>query len=348
MSAHRSFYEYNTKEAPLVSIVIPVYNVKPYLAQCLESVIHQSYHNIEIIIIDDGSTDGSGLLCDQYAKGDDRIHVIHTENRGLASARNNGLEKCRGSYLMFADSDDWIEAHTVSTLIEAAKKDHADIVTAEIAHEYVGKAQYPKRGGDARIIHGDEILDFYGNGRISNLVWNKLYRAECFSDIRFPDGHTYEDVAVTWRIMTRLAKMNGTAVVLPAVLFHYRMRKSGITHIKSYSNILDAWTAFHEVYESLPEYQQKRLPSCFFTIGQMWTHYYGFSKKEKDAASGLVREMCGFSKKHFHQVMGGTYPIKIKAVCLISQSRAPFLMWFCFWCGKLRQIIRNDRVKLYP
>ena len=349
MNDQKTFYEKrDTEEAPLVSIIIPVYNVKSYLAQCLESVIHQSYRNIEIILIDDGSTDGSGVICDQYAKDDDRIRVIHKENKGLASARNTGLEKCRGCYLLFADSDDWIEPHAVSTLVEAARGSNADVVTAEMAHEYVGKPQYSLRESVAQIIHGNEILAFYGNGRISNMAWDKLYRAECFADIRFPDGHNYEDVATTWKIMMNLAKLNGTAVILPSVLFHYRMRKGSITHIKSYGNLLDGWKAYYEIYESLPEYRRERLPNCLFKIGQMWMNYYGFTKEEKDAAAGLVREMCEFSKEHFHQVMSGTYPILIKAVCMLSQSSAPVLMWFCFWCGRLRQIVKKDRGRLYP
>ena len=116
----------NTETASLVSIVIPVYNVSSYLAECLESVINQSYYNIEIIIIDDGSTDGSDSICDRFAQYDDRICVIHTDNRGLSSARNLGLEKCRGSYLMFVDSDDWIEHHSVETLKKVQKTKESD------------------------------------------------------------------------------------------------------------------------------------------------------------------------------------------------------------------------------
>lgn len=334
----------NTETASLVSIVIPVYNVNSYLAECLESVIHQSYHNIEIIIIDDGSTDGSGSICDKYAQYDDRICVIHTDNRGLSSARNLGLEKCRGSYLMFVDSDDWIEHHSVETLMKYAKKYNADIVSARRCREFVGKTIYrTKEDEDARIAHGDEILAFYGKGLLPDVVWNKLYLAECFLGIRFYDGHNYEDVSATWKIMTRLAKTNGTAVVLPDTLYHFRIRKSSISHTESCRNIVDGWMAYHEKYEGVPEFRKQMLPGCFWQIGCMWKNYHGFSGKEKAAAAHTVLEMRRFSTEHFRQVMKGTNPIYIKVICLVSQSRAPLIMWFCFWGGKLIRVIRNIR-----
>ena len=334
----------NSEPASLVSIVIPVYNVSSYLAECLESVIHQSYHNIEIIIIDDGSTDGSDSICDRFAQYDDRICVIHTGNRGLSSARNLGLKKCRGSYLMFVDSDDWIEPHSVETLIKFAKKYNADIVTARRCREFAGKTIYSSKEGEkVRIARGDEILAFFGKGLLHDVVWNKLYLAECFSGIRFPDGHSYEDVSVTWKILTRLAKTNGTAVVLSEPLFHFRMRKSSISHTESCRNIIDGWAAYYEKYEGVPEYRKQFLAGCLWHIGRMWRNYYGFSKKEKTAAAHIVLEMRRFSTEHFRQIMKGTYSIYIKAICMVSQSSSPLMMWFCFWGGKLFRKIRNIR-----
>ena len=126
----------------LVSVIIPVYNVSRYLPQCFESVISQTYRNLEIIVIDDGSTDDSGSICDQYAEKDDRIHVIHTDNRGLASARNLGLENVSGKYILFIDSDDWIEPQTIETFIGAALKTEADIVIARYCSEYMYNNPY--------------------------------------------------------------------------------------------------------------------------------------------------------------------------------------------------------------
>ena len=126
-------------DEPLVSVIIPVYNVSRYLPKCLDSVISQTWRNLEIIVIDDGSTDGSGSICDQYAKRDDRIKVIHSPNRGLSSARNLGLDNLRGQFISFIDSDDWIEPDAVETLVKAALLTGSYIVTAGFCHEYVGK-----------------------------------------------------------------------------------------------------------------------------------------------------------------------------------------------------------------
>lgn len=125
-------------DAPLVSVVIPVYNVSRYLPQCLDSVISQTYRNLEILIVDDGSTDDSGDICDRYANGDDRIRVFHTPNGGIASARNLALENVKGQYISFLDSDDWIERHAIETLLRAARLTESDIVDARYYIEYMG------------------------------------------------------------------------------------------------------------------------------------------------------------------------------------------------------------------
>ena len=124
-----------TAEKPLVSVVIPVYNVRDYLPRCLESVICQTYRNIEIIVIDDGSTDDSGQICDQFARKDSRIRVFHGENHGLSFARNKGITHSKGEYLLFSDSDDWMESNTVETLMNVMLNAREDIVTVGIIKE---------------------------------------------------------------------------------------------------------------------------------------------------------------------------------------------------------------------
>ena len=111
----------------LVSVIVPVYNVAPYLEQCLDSIVNQTYQNLEIILVDDGSTDESGAICDRYAEQDGRIQVVHKENGGLSSARNVGLDKMTGEWVLFVDSDDWIELNTLELLFEQ-KNEHAEIV----------------------------------------------------------------------------------------------------------------------------------------------------------------------------------------------------------------------------
>ena len=338
---------FNTDE-PLVSIIIPVYNVSRYLPQCLDSVISQTWHNLEIIIIDDGSTDGSGRICDQYAESDDRIRVIHSCKRGLASARNVGLDNFKGQYISFLDSDDWIEPHTIETLIRTALLSGSSIVKAGVYYEYVGKAVHSSTGTVCCHTYcGRDILSAFAEGRFRNVVWNKLYRAECFTDIRFPDGHNFEDIATTWKIMKNLAEHDRAVTVLSDELVHFRVRKSSISHTWTPENLADSWVTRHEKYESLPDYQDILIAECFIPILRMWVEFCGFSKEEKEESEKTIREMHAFSKKNFTRVMKGKYKALTKIACLFSQSRSAPVMWVGFWGKNLRKALKTKKYKMF-
>ena len=146
----------------MVSVIIPVYNVSRYLPQCLESVLNQTYKELEIIIVNDGSTDDSGLNCEEYAGKDSRIRVFHTEHRGLAASRNLGIDNAKGSFILFVDSDDWIELHTIDTLVRTSVRTGADVVVARNCFEYVGKTVHSKAGKKRKV---GQIVDLDENGR---------------------------------------------------------------------------------------------------------------------------------------------------------------------------------------
>ena len=332
----------------LVSVIIPVYNVSCYLPQCLESVISQTYRNLEIIVIDDGSTDDSGIICDKYADKDERIHVIHSQNRGLASARNIILENASGDYISFIDSDDWIEPHAINTLLKTAIITEADIVSARYCLEYVGRTVHrPMETIDGHTYFGQGILSAFAEGKFSNVVWNKFYRAECFRDLRFPDGHNYEDVATVWKIMKNLAESGGTVTVLPNELIHFRVRKSSISHTCTLKNDIDCWNAYYAKYEALPDYQDIVLAECFIPIGRMWRNYCGYSKEDKAEAQKIIQEMHSFSKKYFHRVMKGNYSKLTKMTCMLTQSRSAPAMWIGFCGGRLLQCLKARECKMF-
>ena len=335
-------------KTPLVSIVIPVFNVSRYLSQCLESVINQTYQNIEIIMIDDGSTDGSGRICDEFARHDPRIQVLHTKNHGLSSARNLALENVRASYLSFIDSDDWMEPHTIETFMKTALQTGADIVKANFSREYMGQTIHNKKMEEKeRLFRSQEILPAFAAGLFNDVVWNKLYDMKCFTGSRFPDEHNYEDVFTTWKLMRVLAENNGSVAVLPEELIHFRMRKSSISHTKSLRNIVDCWAAYHEKYEGMPDFQGELLSSCYTVIGRMWANYNAFSKKEKKEAADTMLEMQTFSKMHFGQVMRGKYPPKTKCICFTALFKAPFVMWICHCIGKLYKAYANQKHMMF-
>ena len=323
---------------PIVSVIIPVYNIAKYLLQCLESIVHQSYKNIEIIVIDDGSSDGSGRLCDEFAARDNRISVLHTKNNGLAAARNLGILNAHGSFVFFVDGDDWIELHTLAVLLETIVQSQTDFVAVKYCAEYDGVTVYSKKKEKRiQVYQGDEILTAYINGRFGDVVWNKLYRVTCFSRIRFPENQRYyEDLSTTWRIIKDISDSNGSVAILSEDLIHYRMRKSSISHCRSLKNIHECWIAYISKYEGLPAYANKLISGCIIAIGRMWLYNYSLSELEKEQADVVISEMKNFSEQNYRQIMAGKYSLDIKLTCFISRYSHPLVMGICHLLGIMR------------
>lgn len=230
----------------LISIIVPVYNVLPYLDPCLLSVCNQSYKNLEIILIDDGSNDGCSEVCDAYALQDTRIKVIHTANGGLSSARNVGIEHATGKYLVFIDSDDIVHPMMIEKLYQALVTNHADISIC--MHQTIGQDETPKftfqTTSDTEMLTGHAcILRMYSGQSVDMVVaWNKMYKREYFRSIRYPVGRKHEDEFTTYKILYSLEK----CIYVKEALYFYRIRNNSITQKKDFSKILDKAAAFHE------------------------------------------------------------------------------------------------------
>lgn len=207
----------------LVSIVIPVYRVEAYLEKCLDSVCKQSWQNLEVWIIDDESPDRSGQIADAYAKKDDRIKVIHIKNRGAAGARNVGLEYCSGDYIMFVDSDDWLEKRCVETLLRKLKESTCEIIQCQYYDEYKGR-QVKHFMNEQEQVYTDQafIKDMLHHWE-DVLIWNKLFSKKVVSNIRFEEGHCIDDEFFTYRTIMQASRI----CVIPDCLYHYRQRQSG-------------------------------------------------------------------------------------------------------------------------
>ncbi len=178
----------------LISVIVPVYNISPYINKCIESLIGQTYRELEIILVDDGSTDGSGEICDEYASKDSRIKVIHKPNGGLSDARNHGIDIARGEYLGFVDGDDWIHPQMYETMINVLLRDNADIVACsyERKDESFSDTHIDAAEFNTRILTGTQAL-LSIDDTIQAMAWNKLYRREVFGGIRYPVGRLNED-----------------------------------------------------------------------------------------------------------------------------------------------------------
>lgn len=192
-----------------ISVIIPVYNIEAEISRCIESVIHQSFSNLEIILVDDGSTDGSGRICDEYAKKDVRIKSIHKANGGLADARNAGMDAATGEYWAFVDGDDWVDCSMYEDMYNYAKETGADIVTCRY-REINGNAEI-SFSREKRIFDTNEALIHYVTtpqpNLISTSVWTKLYKKEIIKNMRFPVGMYYEDMMFTPIALSRAEKI---------------------------------------------------------------------------------------------------------------------------------------------
>lgn len=179
---------------PLISVIIPVYGVEKYIAQCLESVINQTYKNLEIIVVNDGTKDRSADIAKEYAAKDSRIKVYDFKNGGPSVARNRGLEIVTGEYISYLDSDDWLDTKMYETLLEAAMKNDADMVKCGII-ETNGVTEDKITFSDIKIINNEQNKAFenYFNGILWTVVWNGLYKKELAKKIKFPDNVVYED-----------------------------------------------------------------------------------------------------------------------------------------------------------
>lgn len=216
---------YNKK----VSIVVPVYNVKDYVGKCIDSILNQSYENLEIIIVDDGSTDDSGIICDRYKQSDDRIQVFHKKNGGLSSARNVGIEMATGTYIAFIDSDDFIHRDMIKTLITDIEEKQVDIACCNYnfcdEKDVLIRTHFVNIQGTKVMDTKEAVEKLLYEAYFKCYAWNKLYLRALFKDVIYPEGKLYEDITTTYRLFKKcnLVSFNDKS------LYSYRVRQNSIT-----------------------------------------------------------------------------------------------------------------------
>lgn len=283
-------------EEPLISVIVPVYEVEKYLDHCVKSIVDQTYRNLEIILVDDGSPDRCPQMCDEWAKRDSRIRVIHQSNAGSGAARNTALDAARGELIAFVDSDDYI-SHDMYEYLYKLMLQGADI--AECGHEDVGHHDrvFQTSDDNVRTYTVQEAMTEHICDRIfRQLIWNKLYRREIIGDIRFPVGKKIDDEFFTYQVLGN-AK---TLIRSDKVCYAYRQQESSVMHSMSAQKRLQAVEAKiqrHQYIENnFPDLTVLSLKNLWFTC-----MYYGqlsLREMEKDQADQTIKYLRGVLREH--------------------------------------------------
>lgn len=212
----------------LISIIVPVYNVKEYLSECIKSIQGQTYKNIEILLIDDGATDGSAQICEQYAREDNRIKVIHQENRGLSGARNTGICQAKGAYIAFIDADDMVKPQFLEILYNLIQVHQADIAVCGYTRDTTTPfITCPEKNMQSSKLTAEEMLRQWHGKRahLETVVWNKLYARRILENVQFEEGTAHEDILISHLLIQRADFI----AVTEEQLYCYRKRPNSIS-----------------------------------------------------------------------------------------------------------------------
>ena len=310
----------------MISIIVPVYKVTPYLRQCVESIINQTYRDLEILLIDDGSPDECGEICEEYKNRDNRIRVFHTENRGLSAARNFGLQNAAGDCIGFVDPDDWIEPDMYAVLLRGLEEADISVCGYDSGAQRVQLTKAMYTGADSLKALIDE--------KFNNNVWNKLYRRKLFDGVLFPEGKNYEDVAVMHRIVDRASLV----AVEPSVLYHYRIRSESITKTYTAKNLMDYADARLSRYnyflderpDLFAEKKEELLLLATNGISKVWRWWHGCKAEEKEQYNQKISSLRSFTKENIplFGFRSWPFPMRLSAVFMHSQSAASFAVLY--------------------
>lgn len=227
-------------ELPLISVIVPIYKVEKYLERCIESIRKQTYSNLEIILIDDGSPDNCGKICEEYAQKDSRIKVIHKKNGGLSDARNVGLDVMQGEYVTCIDSDDFVSKYFIENLWIAMEENECSISSSWFVEYFDGDTiakPCKLKLADVEVVNKEEFYEklLYQDG-VEVSAWGKLYKSDLFEEVRYPVGKLYEDIPTTYLLIEKVEKV----AVIPNVDYYYFQRNNSIAQEKFTLRKMDA------------------------------------------------------------------------------------------------------------
>lgn len=314
-------------DSPKISVIVPVYKVEPYLRKCLDSIINQTYQNLEVILVDDGSPDNCGSICDEYAARDGRIRVIHKENGGVSSARNAGLDIATGVWVAWVDPDDWIEGDMLQYLLEGALSCRADIAICGMRKigESGPLAFYYQ---EKRILDREQALrELLENKNMTLSCCDKLTRRALWEGLRFSDLKIGEDLLAMGRLMDRA----DIVVCLPEIKYNYLTRSESALTDGSLEGRLDCWRAAIRQYEELgPKWPQLEPVlagrSAAAAIG-VWGAYFGAARDRRKELRPEIEAIAAFCRSHRREALAH---IELGPAGRLALRVTPYPTWWAF------------------
>lgn len=307
----------------LISVIVPVYNVEEYLRNCLDSILQQSYSELQIILIDDGSTDNSGKICDEYEKKDSRIEVIHQQNSGIGRTRNVGLDRAKGQYIAFVDSDDFIHKDMYRDLIKLAKRNKADLTVCKF--QRFKNPNFSVKWEDCpteRILRPYDVLAKLPGDQdeVESVLWNKLYKSSLFNSIRFPEGLINEDADIIYLVIDA----SNIVIVTDQVYYYYRFNENSITRLDTYLYNMDIF----KIYDRQQRYyQEKGYSELSRSTRRTYLDKVISKYKLIKAQSGKKKILKQLKERYNAKYMEGNSPIKGAGYRLFYVS--PNLYYVC-------------------
>lgn len=327
---------------PTISIIVPVYNVEAHLRACLDSILAQTFSNFEVLLINDGSTDNSGMICDEYSERDDRVKVIHKNNGGVSSARNAGTKSACGDFIAFVDGDDWLDPDIYSKLYQLCIETNSDISICRLGRQINGQLTHPKEQNEyLQEMDNVEALRQLFRGVLYRFsLCNKLFKKSCFQNILFPEGRIHEDLSTTYKLFANSTK----AVYTNYVGYIYVKRENSILTKRFNEKRLDAFIGWEEILT----FMNKRYPqlsqevtncfaySCvdnvFYTLNQI------VSKKEKVKYLSIIQ--CCVGKYYQCVMINPSLAIRYKVIIVLLVKNVEVLI-FLHW---IKDLIRKPKI----
>lgn len=313
--------------SPKISIIVPVYNVEQFISECINSILNQTFRDFELILINDGSTDKSGQICDEFASKDERIVVVHKENGGQSSARNKGIDLAKGEYIGFIDSDDWIEHDMYQIMYTKAIETGAEIAACNIVQYNKDSSKYYfcQDPTDYVCDRKSAMQELYLNERLTFSPCNKLIKRELFREIRFKEGYILEDIDFTYRIIHQSQKVFYTG----QALYNYRYNEQSTMRKAFTKKRLDEFEVRKSLYlfyrDNYPSHANEVYAEWFLTGLMLYINILKYYPNEKDQYRYLIE---ADRKKLSSLVLKKTYNRKKKLLLSLAVISPQLLVKF--------------------